>query len=278
MGSFFAAWRATLLLSAVGGVLRADETWLQPEQAAVTPGARLALDLTKGDGFNGPEGVVLPERVARIIGRVGGGDVVLVGTPVAGEKSLRFEVTLPRPGVAVLGVELKPRVLELEPEKIEPYFRMLHAGGDLRALWNEVPEPRRWREASMTHAKAFARVGEPAAGEQSWTQPLGLALEIMPERDPTALRAGDTLPIRVLRRGAPFPGFVLAFVSAGGTREHVRATDAEGRAAAKLDVAGLWLVHGADLRRATVNEREWDSDFTTMVIEVGAAANGGAHE
>jgi hypothetical protein len=63
-------------------------------------------------------------------------------------------------------------------------------------------------------------------------------------------------------------GFVLGYVSAGETREHVAVTDVDGRATAKLDTKGAWLVHGTDLRRVTAPDREWESDFTTMVVEV----------
>jgi hypothetical protein len=49
----------------------------------------------------------------------------------------------------------------------------------------------------------------------------------------------------------------------------VAVTDAEGRATAMLDVRGTWLVYGTDLRRAAgAIDREWDSDFTTMAVEV----------
>jgi uncharacterized GH25 family protein len=120
------------------------------------------------------------------------------------------------------------------------------------------------------HSRGVTGPGcEPAAEERAWAEPLGLALEIVPERDPTTLRVGDALPVRVLRGGQPLAGFALGYVSSGETREHVAVTDAEGRATAMLDVRGTWLVHGTDLRRAVgAIDREWESDFTTMVVAV----------
>ncbi len=73
--------------------------------------------------------------------------------------------------------------------------------------------------------------------------------------------------MRVLRSGVPFAGFVLGFVATGETREHVVITDAQGRATARLDARGAWLVHGTDLRRATEPDLEWESDFVTLVVE-----------
>jgi uncharacterized GH25 family protein len=253
-------------LASLALIARAHDTWLQPERFTATPGALLELGLTSGAGFNGPENAIKPERIAIVRGRLAS-EVVVLPAPAESDRTLKFSATLPRPGVAVFAVELKPRVLELPADKIETYFREIHAGDALRVLWAGVPEPRKWRESYVKNAKTFVRVGEPAAGERAWAEPLGLRLEIIPERDPTALREGDELPVRVLRGGAPLAGFTVAFVSAGETREHVVVTDDAGRARAKLDARGAWLVHGTDLRRSTAAELEWESDFTTMVVE-----------
>lgn len=247
--------------------LRAHDTWLQPERFAVTPGATLAFDLTSSDGFVGFQMPIAPERVARMVARLGSAELK-PGALASTEKTLRFPVTVDRPGVMVMGLELKARLLELEPDKIETYLREIHAGDDLREAWASVPAPRRWRESYVKHAKSFVRVGEPPAEERAWAVPLGLALEIVPERDPTALKEGDALRVRVLRGGQPLAGFALGFVSAGETREHVAVTGADGRATATLDARGVWLVHGTDLRRVMSTDREWESDFTTMVVEV----------
>lgn len=259
---------AVFLIWALGLVsARAHDTWLQPERFTATVGATLLLDLTSSDGFTGFQTPIKPERLERTLGRLAGAELKLaVMAPT--EKTLRFATLLPKAGVAVLGLELKPRLLELEPDKIEIYFREIHAGDDLRDLWTAVPEPRRWRENYVKSVKTFVRVGEPVAEDRGWAEPLGLPLEIVPERDPTALREGDKLPVRVLRGGKPLAGFALAYVSAGETHEHVAITDEEGRASAALDAHGTWLVHGTDLRPGTTPDREWESDFTTMVVEV----------
>jgi uncharacterized GH25 family protein len=266
--------RRLILIFLCAAAARAHDTWLQPVKFAAPVGATIAFDLTSADGFKGPETAIKPERIALLAGRLAGNAVALT-EPVAGEKTLRFSAALPRAGVAAIGVELKPRLLELAPDKIELYFTEIHAGDALRATWAVVPEPRHWRELYVKNTKTFVRVGEPPAdstgspqaGDRAWAEPLGLRLEIMPERDPTTLRVGDNLPMRVLHGGKPFAGFTVAFVAAGEAREHLAITDAEGRAHAVLDTAGAWLVHGTDLRRVMREDREWESDFTTMVVE-----------
>jgi hypothetical protein len=35
-----------------------------------------------------------------------------------------------------------------------------------------------------------------------------------------------------------------------------------------LDKAGRWLLRGTDLRESTKKDIDWESDFTTLTIEV----------
>ena len=226
--------------------------------------------LSKGEGFNGPESSIAPDAVSRVVARLGG-QAIVPGAPVAVGRSLQFGLTVPRPGVAVLAVELKPRSVELTGDSAEVYLREIHAIEDLRAIWAAAPEPRRWQENRTESAKSFVRVGEPPADDHAWSMPVGLGLEIVPEHDPTLLHENEVLSVRVLRDGVPLLGFVVAFVSAGETREHVRLTDDEGRASALLDAPGLWLVRGTDLRRSGAADLKWESAATAMLVEVGTA-------
>ena len=54
----------------------------------------------------------------------------------------------------------------------------------------------------------------------------------------------------------------------GATGAVTVTTDGDGRASAPVDAAGVWRVHGTDLRRVTAADREWASDLTTMVVDV----------
>ncbi len=91
--------------------------------------------------------------------------------------------------------------------------------------------PRRWREVYRKHAKTFLRVGQAAGGP-----------------------------------GAS--GFTLA--ATDGRERRFQRTDTEGRATLRLDRPGRWLLAGTYLRRASRPDAEWESDFTTLTLQVGA--------
>ncbi len=98
---------------------------------------------------------------------------------------------------------------------------------------------------SRASAKALLLSGKPGAG---FDRRIGLPLEIIPERDPYALQAGEPLPVRLLLRGKPASGCELLLARADSATPEFRSagrTDAAGRLAVRLDGAGPWLIGAA---------------------------------
>jgi len=265
-GSFLRRISICLLVLARVSSLQAHDTWLAPNRSAVSPGGTVALDLTSGMAFPRLEFAVQASRVVRASVRLAG-KTAAIQARKAGSKALRLTARLPKAGVATLWVELAPKALELTPEKVAEYLDEIGASPEIRRTWQDGGAGRRWREVYAKHAKSYVRVGEPGS-DRSWAEPCGMALEIVPEADPTALRAGDALPVRVLRDGKPFPSFPLGLVHEGDATGTLQTTDSDGRATLRLGKAGRWLVRGTDLRKSAKPGTEWESDFATVTLEV----------
>jgi uncharacterized GH25 family protein len=244
----------------------AHDTWLLARSSAVAPGAAVTLDLTSGMAFPANETAIKPDRVARAAVRLAGETHELKDRRAAA-KSLQFAARLTKPGVATLFVELAPKSIDLTPDQVEHYLDEIGASAELRRAWERMPRPRRWRELYSKHAKAYVRVGEPGY-DRSWAEPAGMALEIVPEKDPTALRPGDELPVRVLRKGSPYASFALGLVGPGNTKGILKTTDGQGRATFPIGKSGRWLLRATDVRRSTKPEADWESDFATLTFEV----------
>jgi len=127
--------------------------------------------------------------------------------------------------------------------------------------------PRRWRESYVKHAKTLAYVGT-AGDDQSWGEPVGTAFELVPEKNPFGLKAGDELPIRVLKKGQPITQLRVNIVLAGQKQGEFQTTDGEGRVSFLIKRAGRYLIRATELRPATKPDLEWESDFTTLTIEI----------
>jgi hypothetical protein len=261
-----AALAALCAIFLIASIASAHDTWLIADSGRIAVGQRVILSLTSGMAFPQDDFAIDPARVARATVRVRDSARALP-PPRPAAQALRYEWVPREEGIAVAGVELAPKTLVLEPDKIEEYLREIDATPETRREWASLGGRRKWVESYAKHAKTFIRVGA-LGGDTSWMRPLGLALELVPERDPTALRAGDTLTVRVLHRGRPLSGFAVGAIREGSTKAAFAKSDAAGRARVLLPVAGKWMLNGTLLRRSPDPRLVWESDFTTLTLGV----------
>jgi len=271
--SGFGAWRsnarrrfgvavASLALTAT---VLAHDTWILPERARVKPGEEISLDLTSGMAFPANEVAVKPDWLARASLRLAGRlSDLRAGTP--GKTALQIRTLLRRPGIATVWIESKPRALELTPAQVREYLEEIGAWGTIGKKW-EAEGSSRWRETYTKHAKSFVWVGDPA-GDDSWREPVGMAFEIVPEKDPTAILNGEELSVRLLNDGKPLSDFPVGLLAASQKSGLLQRTDAEGRMRARLDRTGWWLVRATLLERSSPPRTDWQSRFTTLTVFV----------
>ena len=249
------------LLVLTGGAALAHDTWLIPAHFAVRPGTTVTLELTSAMRFPQAESAVAADRLAATGVRVGGRTQPLT-VKGEGAKALGLSAMLPAAGIAALWAESRPRTLSLGTAEVEEYLHEIGAPAGVRARWKAG---QRWKETYRKMAKTFIRVGEPVA-DRSWTDPVGMDLEIVPEQDPTAVRVGGPLPLRLLRGGKGLAG--LSVAAQGGGRSSMRITDADGRVSFSFDKPGPWLIKATLLEDSKAGDRDWDSLFTTLTVSV----------
>jgi uncharacterized GH25 family protein len=255
----------SMLLLLASAPARAHDTWLQGPRLPIASGSTVRFDLTSGDGFPSLGNAIDPDRIEREGVRVGGVTQRFEARDRS-KNALRLQVPLAIEGVVVAFVSLKPKALELKPDLVEEYLAEIGEWDLVGPEWKR--SGRRWREVYRKHAKTFLRVGEAQGTPPTWREPVGLELEIVPERDPTLLRPGDALPVVVLESGRPLAGFGLA--SSDGRERRFLRTDADGRAVVRFDRPGRWLIGGTRLRKVQRPDADWESDFTTLSLQVAA--------
>ena len=253
-----AALVAALLLPSPAG---AGDAWLLPTRSTVPPGVEVGVDLrVLGVGPLADDAV----REGRV--RVGGRTEALPAWG-AGPRGARFRVPLRQPGIATLALAVGPHDVALDSAAAEARLRATGAPDSVRRAFL-AGRPRAWRERRTVHAKTFVRVASPLRpvpdDDVSWSIPVGAPLELVPERDPTTLRAGDTLVVRVLRGGRPVYAFPVALAREEGRGETLHRTATWGRVALPLPRGGRWLVRAAELRRAA--DQEWTGEVATLTV------------
>jgi len=253
---------ATTLVMALA--VSAHDTWLVPRVPTVQPGVDTSLVLTSGMSFPKIDTSINPDRVDVARCRLND-KVEELSERTTQPHALSLGVKFKDSGIATCWAELKPRQLELTPSQVEEYFKEIDATPAVRQAWGVMTGPKRWREVYVKHAKTFIAAG--SKKDNSWSEPVGMSLEIVPESDPTSLRASDDLVVRVVKDGRPFKDFRVGIVFEGNKDISFQTTDDNGRAKFRLERAGKYLLRATDLRQSTKPDLEWESDFTTLTIQ-----------
>lgn len=181
-------------------------------------------------------------------------------------------------GTYLLGVSTKARVIELDAEAFHSYLTHDGVTDVLEARERDGLLDQPARERYSKHVKSVFRAGEP--GSDAYGTVLGYPIEIVPLADAADLRAGDSLPVRVLLNGAPLSSQLVyashaahhAHDASGGHIESFSGrTDAEGRVDVPVDEAGRWYIRLIHMAPAPETDLDYESLWATLTFQVGEA-------
>lgn len=246
---------------------RAHDTWVLPTRWSVAVRERLVVNLTSAGEFPTPESAVAADRLLDKRIRLGGALSSLEVSPTrSGARALELSARPTAAGLATVWIATLPRTLELEPDEVEHYLEEVGAADTIGEQWRRSPD-KAWRETYVKVAKSFVRVGEPQQDE-SWRQPVGASLELVPASDPSGLSAGQELVLLLLWNGQPLADLSVGAVAAAAGKPALVKSDAEGRVKFRLDRPGAWLLRATLIRPVAGRSGEWDSVFTTVTLDV----------
>ncbi len=256
-----------LIIGLWSPLIQAHDLWLVPE-ASVTAGKTTTVRANSGMEF--PKSEHAPDPAAfkrRWVIQPDGSEADL---KAAGKEDtsglLQFEPT--KPGLYVIAVETQPKLIKLEAAEFNEYLVADGLPHIYRLRFKEKTLDQPATERYSKFPKALIRVGEGGGGDPS--RVLGTTLEIVPLRDPLALKIGETLRVRVLFQGKPLPDANLGWdvpgdgEAASGT---VR-TDAKGEALIPVARTGLMTIRLTHMTRPKTAEYEWESFWTTLTFRI----------
>ncbi|MGH9365649.1 MAG: DUF4198 domain-containing protein [Thermoanaerobaculia bacterium] len=257
----------SILFCLTASAALAHDTWILPASGPVRPGAPVSFDMTSGMAFPAPDHAIAADRLAAASFRLGG-KTSDISNRAAGAHALKLTATLGEDGIAAVWAESKPRFIELTPKQVDEYLEEIGAADTVGREWKALGAGAKWRENYTKHVKTFVRVGEPGQ-DSSWKEPVGMAFEIVPEQDPTALSSGDRLTVQLLKDGKPLPDFPVGLVAAKAKDGSIQKTDTQGRVSLQLDRPGWWLLRATQIERSSKPELDWESHFTTLTVQTG---------
>jgi hypothetical protein len=227
-------------------------------------GAERRICARIGEQFPGSESAVTPDRLEVFAVRTARTPFRKLQGKVAGNQLC---AAAPEAKSFVAEMIVHPRYIKLESKLFDSYVE----GEGLR----QVLDARGQQGAGVDGRELYSRYAKLIKG-RGGLNVLGHTLEIVLEKDPADLKAGDSLPVQVLFRGRPLVDAQVAAVHAGADlKGHkypvVARTDAEGRAALKLDRVGLWYARLIHMVPAEGDpEVDWRSFFATVTFSLPA--------
>lgn len=248
------------------GCAGAHDLWIEPTTFFPQKGQAVATHLRVGVDLAGDAVLRDPALIDQFIAVDAGGRWPVAG--LAGDDPAGM-VRTAAPGLTVVGYSSHPSAVELPAAKFNQYLKEegLDAVIAERARRNESGT--NVRENFSRSAKSLLLSGPP--GEAQRDQPLGFTLELVAERNPYALRVGQSLPVRLIYQNRPLAGaLVVAMNSLDPARKQAMRTDAEGRVRFSVRPGGLWLIKAVHMVRAPVmSNAAWRSYWASLTFGMG---------
>lgn len=173
-------------------------------------------------------------------------------------------LTFLKPGTHILALETTHAESELPSLRFNTYAadEGLLPALEFRNLHKLTDTP--GREVYSRRAKTLVEVG-PQDGtiQPHVTRPLGMTLEIVPQKNPYQLGPAETLPVQILYEGKPLAKALVKLTNLDFDARPIEThlTDATGHAAFKILHRGKWLLNVIWTKPITGNPK---ADFETI--------------
>lgn len=253
------------LLFTVPAHLLAHDFWIEPSSFRPAVGSELAVFLRVGQDFRGDPVPRNPRLIEKfVLVAPAGGEEPIGGLPGSDPAGL---LIVRQPGLQWIVYRSKRTPITQEPDKFEKYLAEEGMESILAARERRGERGREGREVFSRSVKSFIAAGE---GGGSFDRPLGLTLELVPERDPRSRRPGGVLPFKILYEGRPLADCLVAALQRGQPQNTVRArTDREGHVILKVAAPGVWLVKAVHMVAAPPETGvDWESIWTSLTFEI----------
>ena len=263
--------RTAILVAAVvalaGAPLLAHDMWMEPSTFSPAAGDIVSVRLRVGQDLLGDPIPRDPALVNQFVFEDASGRKPLVGRDGADPAGF---LRVSAPGVVVIGYRSNPSQVELTAEKFNQYLKEegLEAVAALRARRNETGA--KARELFSRCAKSLVLSGLPNDAQGDRT--LGFPLELVAERNPYAIRAGQDLPVRLTYQSRPLAGALVVAMNRLNPSEKLTArTDADGRVRLQLRRSGMWLIKAVHMLPAPAGAlADWESYWASLTFEFGS--------
>jgi uncharacterized GH25 family protein len=241
----------------------AHDFWIEPSTFHPAVGDRVTAALRVGQKLAGDPLPNIPPLIDRFIVRGANAERPMVGRAGADPAGIAF---IAEGGLHWIGYQSNSYPVALEGAKFEDYLRDegLERIVDARKKSGQSAAP--GRERFYRCAKALLDT----PGAATFDAPLGFTLELVPRKNPYALKTSGDLPLALTFRGKPIANVLVMAMSKDDPLKVIRArTDAKGRVTLPLAHAGFWLIKAVHMEAAPADAGvDWESWWASITFEL----------
>lgn len=255
---------AAAILALTATPLRAHDAWIEPTTFHPGTGAIVGARLRVGQDLIGDPLLRDSARIRQFIVEDISGRRPLAGRDGDDPAGL---LRANAPGLLVIGYRSHPSTVAETAEKFDQYLAEegLEAIAAERARRGEVGAV---RELFSRCAKSLVLAGSTDTTQKD--RPLGFTLELVAERNPYGMSAGQELPVRLTYEGRPLAGALVVAINRDDPSEKRAArSDADGRVRLRLPRDGMWLIKAVHMIRAPSDAAaDWESFWASLTFDL----------
>ncbi|MDP3677395.1 MAG: DUF4198 domain-containing protein [Novosphingobium sp.] len=223
----------------------AHDFWLQPAGFETAVGRPLAVMFLVGHGKDRQRWGVDLNRIVALAGYSTGGRRDRKGDLRSGGAA-DLVAAFATPGIHILTMQSSHAFSELPARRFTEFAKEEGLVRVLETRRRSGKSETAGRERYSRRAKALIKVGTLTPANQAIVvRPLGLKLEIVPDRNPYALGGTGVLPVHVLYNGRRLANATVKLTSLEFDERPLASavTDANGRASFRVPQRGNWLIN-----------------------------------
>ena len=243
--------------------LAAHDMWIEPVKFLPEAGEIIALRLRVGQDMLGDPLPRDSRLVREFIVEDSEGRKPVVGRD--GSDPAGF-IRVSVPGLLVVGYHSTPSVVDLTPELFNQYVREegLDSVAALRATRHTSDVG--GRDSFTRCAKSLLLNGAPSDAQRD--RALGMPLELVAEKNPYMLKAGQQRPIRLTYEQQPLAGALVVAINKRHPDDKVSArTDSNGRVQLPIATDGTWLIKAVHMIPAKPGAgADWSSYWASLTF------------
>jgi uncharacterized GH25 family protein len=251
-----------LLMS--GARLLAHDMWIEPAKFWPDAGEIVGVKLRVGQDLLGDPLPRDPSLFSQFFVEDREGRKPVVGRDGANPAGFLRVAT---PGLMIIGYRSNASSVDMTAEKFNQYLKEegLDTVAATRARRNETGA--KVHELFSRCAKSLLLSG--SAGEGQGDHNLGFTLELVAERNPYSIRAGEELPVRLTYENRPLTGALVVAMNRLNPSEKLSArTGTDGRVRFRLHPGGMWLIKSVHMVPApSGSNAEWASYWASLTFE-----------